>query len=223
MSAELRNQLQIAQDGIAAAAAEKAATQDALARGQTLLAGLEREMSAFSDLDGSVARHRAAAIRGGANASEPLPATLTARLEARGRLQSEIDSYRVAVGELADDCKRAAEGEAHHRAKAGELVRQIIGAEADALAEVLLDLELQAFAVRLRLVGLSHLTFPTPSGMLFASMARNTIDAIGRRYDRAVTDGERQAATGEWAIYRERLMADAAAGLRSDAELEAMS
>ncbi len=209
MTVALRQQLVEANDAAALVAADLAAAQEALGRGQTILAGLEREMSAYSDLDGEVARHRAASIRAGASATSALPDNLAQRLAARAALAAEIDSYRVAVGELADDCKREEERVVLANAARSAIAVSIMSEEGGVLARELMVIEKRAVDIRLQLDALGRTWAPNADGtMAPVSLAADTLLAIRSNPGRDVPPIDRERAAQIWDGYRVRLMAD---------------
>lgn len=210
---DLRKRLAKTQASERDALAELDRAQEALERGQTVLAAQEREMSAFSDLDGAVAKHRAASIRAGASAAVALPDALSKRLAARAALAAEIESYRAAVNELAADCKNEEAKVADERDAGAEIVRAILIAEGEALASRIVELETQAFDLRIRLEGLGRTYVNVKAAFGLVPFSAAMFAAATRPFTRCVFDSERKARADVWANYRDRLAADASATL----------
>lgn len=214
---DLRKRLSEAQAFERAALAELDKAQEALQRGQSVLAAQEREMSAFSDLDGAVAKHRAASIRAGASAAVALPDALSKRLAARTALAAEIESYRAAVNELAADCKREEANVSDQRQAGADLVRLILMAEGEALASRIVVLETEAFNLRQSLKALGSTYVTVGSSFTQVPFSERMRSAGSRPFVRHVFDEEIQNQAQAWADYRDRLAADASATLNAAA------
>lgn len=213
MTAALRKQIGEAHDAEMAARADVEKAQEAMQRGQFILARMEREMAAFSDLDGAVARHRAAAIRAG-SVIPPLPGDLSERLVARAKLADEIAGYQAAFDELAGDCRREETRVAQARGAKTTAVLSILSEDGAAMARELIELEKRAFEIRLRIEALGKVWAPAADGaMALVPMTDDTRAAIMSRYDRHVFPVEYDRASQVWIDYRDRLMADATATL----------
>lgn len=210
---DLRKRLAKARASERAALAELDKAQEALQRGQSVLAAQEREMSAFSDLDGAVAKHRAASIRAGASAAVALPDALSKRLAARAALAAEIESYRAAVNELAADCKNEEAKVADQRDAGAEIVRAILVAEGEALASRIVELETQAFDLRQSLKGLGYTYVTVGSSFAHVPFSDRMRSAGSRPFTRFVLDEEIKNQAQAWADYRDRLAIDPSATL----------
>ena len=210
---DLRKRLAQAQASERAALVELDKAQEALQRGQSVLAAQEREMSAFSDLDGAVAKHRAASIRAGASAAVALPDILSKRLAARTALAAEIESYRAAVNELAADCKREEAKVSDQREAGAEIVRTILVAEGEALASRIVELETEAFGLRQRLQALGRTYVTVGSNFTQVHFTGKMIEASAKPFTRYVFDSEPQHHVKAWSDYRDRLLTDASATL----------
>jgi hypothetical protein len=213
MTDDLRKRLAKAQASEHAALAELDKAQEALQRGQSVLAAQEREMSAFSDLDGAVAKHRASEIRAGASASAALPGALSKRIAARAALAADIESYRTAVEELAADCKREEAKVSSEREAGAEIVRDILVAEGEALASRIIALETEAFGLRQCLQALGRTYLDVGGSFAQVPFSRKMLESAARPYTRFVFDNEHEPHMQAWAGYRDRLAVDASATL----------